>query len=80
MSIFTKEFAKAVLERAIKTFAETLLALFVVGQSILDVDWLSALSVAALAALGSILASLVSAQVGNSGPSLTSESLPKHAA
>lgn len=63
----SKFFADAA-ERAIKTFAQTLLAYF--GASALDVlnaDWGNALSVAAGAVVLSALTSLLSVKFGNSG-------------
>lgn len=57
--IWTKDFWKGAAERAIKTFAQTLAAVFVVGTTgILDVDWAPALSIAGAAALASILTSI----------------------
>ena len=44
--------------RAVKTFAQTLLATIPVGISIAEVDWITCLGVAALAALLSLLTSL----------------------
>lgn len=72
--MFSKKFLLATAERAIKTFAQALLAVFVTGRAtILSVDWLQALTVAGTAALLSILTSIVSGNIGNYGPSLTTE-------
>lgn len=50
-------------ERAIKTVAQALVAVVgVAGIGILDVDWASALSVAAAAGLASLLTSIGSAE------------------
>ena len=47
-------------ERAIKTFAQTALAIISVGSTgIVDVDWANALSVSALALVMSLLASVL---------------------
>lgn len=57
--IFTLAFFKGLGERAIKTFAQALVAVIGAGTvGILDVDWTEALSVAALAALVSALTSI----------------------
>lgn len=53
-----RQWAKAAGIRAVKTFAQTLLATIPVGISIADVEWTMCLGVAALAALLSILTSL----------------------
>lgn len=76
MSIFDKRFVLATAERAIKTFAQALLALFVGGVTILTIDWQQALAVAGTAAVLSILMSVVSKNLGKwEGPSLTDEAL-----
>lgn len=71
-NLFTKSFGLAAAERAIKTFAQVLLALFATGQAnVLTVDWESALAVAATAVVVSFLTSVLSAGVGPEGsPSL----------
>ena len=66
----------ALLERAAKTFAQTLGASLTVGAAdLLSVGWKQALSVAGLAALLSVLTSIGSAGFGNDGPSLAGEEL-----
>lgn len=64
-----KQFAIDLAERAVKTFAQALVAVLTVQgiSGVLDVDWGRALSVAALAALVSVLSSLASLKLGNSG-------------
>ena len=71
----TAAFWKATAERAIKTDAQTVLGLLTADHivGVLDVDWTQTGSVAALAALLSVLTSIASAQVGNGGPSLAGE-------
>jgi hypothetical protein len=68
-------FWKDTAERAIRTAAQALLALWgtqVTG--IMEVDWAQALSVAALAALSSVLMSLIATGVGDkSTPSFVDE-------
>lgn len=80
----SSQFVKDAAERAVKTFAQTLLAYF--GASALDIlhaDWGNALSVSAGAVVLSVLTSLLSVKFGNSGTaSLTTAVEPagKHAA
>lgn len=63
MSIYTRaSFWSGVFDRAVKTFAQSLLATFVVGVGILDIDWKGALSIAATAVLASVLTSLADAK------------------
>lgn len=67
-------FAEAVLERAVKTFAQSLAALLVAdGTGLFDTTWTADLSVAGMAALVSLLTSVASAGVAGPGPSLTTE-------
>ena len=69
-----KAFWKASAERAAKTFAQSLIAVGLVGATgVLDVDWVGALSAAALATLLSVLSSVASSEVGGEGPSLANE-------
>ena len=57
--IFTKLFWKGAFERATKTFCQSLLAILTTGAvGILDVEWVGALSAAALATLVSLLTSI----------------------
>lgn len=73
MSRYT-DFAKAALERAVKTAAQTAVSLLGVGVTgILDVDWLAVASASALAAVLSILTSIASSGIGAPGPSLAGE-------
>lgn len=71
--MFTVPFWKAAAERAVKTFAQTLVVLL--GASAVDilaVDWPQALSLAAGAAVVSVLTSIASdAVTAQDGPSLT---------
>lgn len=75
--MWTVDFWKASAERALKTFAQSLLAVIAVGQvGFGDVDWMTSLSVAGVATLASVLSSLVSYNFGEfEGPSLADESL-----
>lgn len=53
-----KQFLKAMLIRAIKTFCQTAVALIAVGATIADTDWLYILSVSAVAFVVSCLTSV----------------------
>lgn len=76
MSIWDKVFWKAATERAVKTFAQTLIALLGAGaMNVLTVDWQQAIGVSLGATLLSYLTSIVSTEITKSGPSLSSEKL-----
>ncbi|NMO52039.1 holin [Actinoplanes sp. TBRC 11911] len=63
--MLTKQFWKQTIERAIKTFAQTSLALIAVdGLGITDLAWGHTLDVAGLATLASVLTSIVTSGVG----------------
>jgi hypothetical protein len=65
MTMFTKNFWRQAFERAVKTAAQAALALLTGGAAgVLDVDWSAVGSVAALAALASVLTSVVTSGVG----------------
>ena len=77
----TLAFWKAATERAVKTFAQALVALIVVGTSVFDQTWLEAVGVALTAAVVSVLTSVGSGAVTGGEPSLTrTEHVAKHAA
>jgi hypothetical protein len=86
--MFTAFFWKCSLERALKSFAQSLLAVVGVGQvGVVDIAWPAALSTAATAGVLSILTSLASARVGTQDdPSLVKPTdggvavQPRHAA
>ena len=64
--MFTLEFWKDALERAIRTAAQALVASWATGMTgVLDVNWIQAASVAGLAALTSVLMSLAATSRGN---------------
>ncbi len=63
MSVFLKD----LLERAGKTFAQTLVSFVAVGVPIFDIDWTTALGVSATATIASALTSLASKPVSNNG-------------
>jgi hypothetical protein len=74
--MWTGAFWKAAFERAVKTFAQALLAVMSAdGLGLLDADWPARLSAAGLAAVLSLLASIGSAGAGNPGPSLSTEAV-----
>jgi hypothetical protein len=69
MTLFTTKFWADTAERSIKTLAQSLLALTVVGEgvfNILTVNWQQALGVAVGAGVISILTSIVSATLTSS--------------
>jgi hypothetical protein len=70
MKIFSKEFAVYAGERAIKTFAQTLLALITVDIAINEIDWLGKLAVASTATVASLLTSIIAARGPETTPSL----------
>ena len=53
-----KDFLKKALIRAARTFAQTAFAMITVGATFSEIDWGHMLSVAGVAAVGSILTSL----------------------
>lgn len=66
--MWSLEFWRSALERAVRTLAQVLLSMIVVGESgFLDVDWVQAGSVAGVAALASVLTSVVASGVGDKG-------------
>lgn len=78
-SIFTRAFALAAAERAIKTGCQTAAALAVAsGTGILDTDWTQIGSVSAMALIVSLLTSVGSdLATDGTGPSLTrAETMP----
>jgi len=66
--VFTLDFWRSSAERALRTLAQVLLSMIVVGETgFLDVDWIQAASVAGLAAVASVLMSIVATGVGDKG-------------
>ena len=72
-------FWKDTLERAIKTFAESLIASSAMAVGLEDVDWWHALSVATLATLISVLMSCASLDLGDKGTAGAVKIKPKKA-
>lgn len=75
MGSMSKDQLLAVVERAVKTFAQALVAFILTAEvtNIVQVDWAQAAGVAALASVLSVLTSLASWNVGEPGPSLGPE-------
>ena len=66
--MFTPEFLKDAVERALRTAAQALIAFFGADVTgVLAVDWKAAFSVAAGAAVVSLLTSVVASGVGTKG-------------
>ncbi|HLS74090.1 MAG TPA: holin [Actinomycetaceae bacterium] len=67
--MLNKKFAKDAAERAVKTAAQTSVALLTADgvMGLLDVDWGQGASVVGLAALVSLLTSVASAPAGDAG-------------
>lgn len=57
-SIVTKKWFEKALIRAVKTFAQTFAGFLTVGYAINEIDWMKALSVAAVAMIYSMVTSL----------------------
>lgn len=62
----TSKFWKDTFERAVKTFAQSAVAIMALSTTLFDVSWVNAAGTAGLAALVSILTSVSSAGVGSS--------------
>ena len=77
--MFSSAFWRATVERAVKSFAQSLVAILGAAQvGLLDANWLSALSIAGMALLLSVLSSIGSAGIGESqDPSLVATKLPE---
>jgi len=64
--VFTKNFWQDTVERAIRTAAQALLALWATEVSgVLEVDWVQAFSVSAFAVIMSVLMSIAATNRGN---------------
>lgn len=69
--MLNKAFFLAVIERAVKTFAQSAAALLVAaGTGLLDADWLQILSVAGMAAVVSVLTSVGTGAATDGSPSV----------
>lgn len=66
--MFGRYFWQSTAERAVKSFAQSLIALLSAGQlGLLDVEWVTTLSTAGMATLLSVLSSIASSKVGAEG-------------
>lgn len=66
--MFGRYFWQSTAERAVKSFAQSLLALLSAGQiGLLQVAWLTTLSTAGMATLLSVLSSVASSRIGAAG-------------
>lgn len=75
-SLTSKAFWKAAAERAVKTVAQSAVALIAANATgLLDIDWVQLGSVAGLAGLVSILTSIGSDAATGNGPSLANEEI-----
>lgn len=74
--MWTLAFWKAIAERAIKTFAETLAGALAINQfTPADIDWNTSLAIAGLAALIAVLFNIGTAGATDGSPSLAGEKL-----
>ena len=80
--MWTWNFWKQALERAIKTAAQSAVAILgVAGLGILDVDWKQVASVVGLAVVASVLSSIATSTMGQEGsPSAVAVAAPAPAA
>ncbi|ODS21082.1 holin [Corynebacterium diphtheriae] len=76
--MMTVEFWKDLAERAIKTFAQALLAVLAVGVPIWELDWSGAFGIAATATVISVLTSIASISVGTQGTASAVSSPARH--
>jgi hypothetical protein len=76
--MFSHRFWQATFERAVKSFAQSLLALLSAQSlGLLDIAWVTTLSTAGMATLLSVLTSIGSSQFGDpEDPSVVSGSTP----
>lgn len=79
--MMTGTFWRATLERAVRTVAQTAIALLGVDLvSVLEIDWTYVAGVSATAGVLSVLTSLAASNVGQAGPSFSVETTtPKSA-
>lgn len=81
--MYSKAFWLDVTERAIKTFAQSLIATLAVGTPIFDLAWTEGLGIAATATVISVLTSIASYGVGDKGSAaaiLTEDTTGRYAA
>lgn len=76
----TKTFWIDTLERAVKTFAQALLAVLVVGVPVWEIDWLGALGIALTATIMSVLTSIASGATGDPATASVVDYMGEHRA
>ena len=69
-NVMNKDWLKEAAIRAIKTFAQTMLGVVVVGKAVDEIDWKYAFSVAIVAAIASILTSIAGIPEANNDGTL----------
>ena len=75
-TLLTSRFWVAAVERSIKTWAQSMVALIGANAvAVTDLDWLQLFAVSGTAAVVSLLTSVASAGIGPHGPSLADESI-----
>lgn len=75
-TLLTSRFWVAAVERAVKTWAQSMVALIGANAvAVTDLDWLQLFAVSGTAAIVSLLTSVASAGIGPHGPSLADESV-----
>jgi hypothetical protein len=81
VSIYTPVFWKDAAERAVSTAAQAAIGVLTAGSiGLVEVDWAATGSIAGLAAVVSVLKSIVASGVGNGDASLVDTSPGKHSA
>jgi hypothetical protein len=66
--MYTRNFWLTAFERGVRTFAQALLSVLIVGETgFMDVDWQQSLSVAGVAFVASVLMSIAATGVGDHG-------------
>lgn len=81
MSIYSPAFWKDAAERAVSTAAQAAIGVLTAGAvGLVEVDWAATGSIAGLAAVVSVLKSLVAGTSGDGSASLVNASPGKHAA
>jgi hypothetical protein len=69
--MFSADFWKATAERAVRTFAQSLVAVLTAGATnLFGVDWRAALATAGMATLLAVLTAIGAAKAGRPGPGL----------
>ena len=76
--LMNRKFWLGVLERAFKTFAQSLIAAFGVGVTLLNADWVGILAVAGTATLLSVLTSIATPDTVMSERVQVCDVSPKH--